>query len=160
MNGAYAHARKFVRLHFVILGALFAAGAALILFYDKPVLRAPAEAPRALPQGRQVYSVMSGGSGPKITQIVINPFDPKIGERQTMEMTVLYKEPLARAAVVMKSDGGEAAYVFSQAGGGESGEERLYRASWETRDTHERVYAAVVTTEAGGTSSSVELTLR
>ena len=162
MNDAYLRVQRLVRWHIVVLSAILFAGGAVILFYHPPLREAPfrEEIPRPLAQGRQIYKVMSGGTGPKITEVTVDPFDPKVGSHQIMEINASHtnNDPVVSASIVLFTDQSSSSYPFALASG--DGTNGTWRAEWATTATHLTTYRATLYTSTAHASSSIELHFR
>ncbi len=142
------------------LGMIVAVLAVVILStlpgLDRQDARNEKPAPTPIAQGEQTYSVWSGeGSGPKITKVVVNSFDPKRGERQTMIISVGAEPAVGAVKVALKTDNGEKTYEFEKAIS--SG---LWGASWVVEDTHDYIYSARVEAISGKDTAKVDLSFR
>jgi hypothetical protein len=138
---------------------LFVMGGIATIIVLKSGMSPKLPAPAPIAQGRQVYSVTTGGTGPKITEVAIDPFDPKKGNVQSIEVKTSSPD-VAHASVRLLTDHGSSSYEFVHATSTVSGD-AILRASWITNDTHDRVYGAAVTVIAvSGASSTIELSFR
>lgn len=66
----------------------------------------PTPTPYPLPQGKQVYRLSHGKSvtGPKMTEVTVDPFDPKIGEKQTYTVKINHTSPVISATLELQTD--------------------------------------------------------
>jgi len=112
-----------------------------------------------LPQGKQTFSVSLGTSqkGPRLTEGFIDPYDPKIGETQTISISANDTKPILSVTVTMKTDNGAKEYPMKLVEGSElSGR---FEGSWRVTDSHDRIYRAVIAALSANGSSSIEITL-
>ena len=143
-----------------------AAAVVIVIFlaiYGEPFDFARDKPGRTIAQGRQTYFVFSKEKGPKVTEVVIDPFDPRRGERQTMSVKVNYPEPVRSVAVTMKLDGGDYTYPLTLVSG--TDRDGTWEGSWRAEDTHDVIYKAAVVAEGPddgerGRTTTIWLTLR
>ncbi|MFH1246574.1 MAG: hypothetical protein V1489_02250 [Candidatus Liptonbacteria bacterium] len=156
-ESAAGKVKKLVRWHIGAMTAVIAVGVLLILFYNPKPSRAPELGTRPLAQGRQEYTVEQPNRDPQITKVVIDPFDPAIGGKQSLEVTASSSEPLSGVLVVMHADNGskEVQLQNKSASGG-----KVYYSEYEITDTHLKQYSASVTVYTKNSSTSATLTFR
>ena len=119
----------------------------------------PEYKPLPLPQGKQTFSVSLGTSqkGPRLTEGFIDPYDPKIGETQTISISANDTKPILSVTVTMKTDNGAKEYPMKLVEGSElSGR---FEGSWRVTDSHDHIYRAVIAALSANGSSSIEITL-
>lgn len=114
--------------------------------------------PLPLAQGRQVYTIASKGNGPKITQAVIDPFDPQAGEMQTFEIYAQHAKPIDDIRIILVTDTASSTIVLAHASGTLSG--GIWRGSLTTNDTHTTTYAALVRARSGTSTTPIDLSFR
>lgn len=122
--------------------------------------RAGVESAPVLPQGKQTFRIASGETrGPRFIEGFIDPYDPEIGDMQTLNVAVSANEPIATVEATMITDNSVLTYPLSRKSGTlESGE---FQGTWRVTDTHLRNYRAKLTaTTRSGESKSIEITLR
>lgn len=117
----------------------------------------PSPPPAPIAQGKQIYNVSqgSGSKGPGMRQLVVDPFDPKKGENQTMSVKVQNKKPVTIVSIILKTDTKATTYQLKLKEGKDT--DGLWEGSWTTDDTHDYVYTAVVS--ASDTIESAQVTL-
>lgn len=113
---------------------------------------------RPIAQGRQTYFGSGGGPGPKITQVVIDPFDPKRGENQEIIISIAPAKPAKAVRITMKTDTRETTYELQKIAS--TSTDALWRGSWKIEDLHDTRYNALIYVEGTDSTSSAELTLR
>jgi hypothetical protein len=115
--------------------------------------------PRPLPAGPQVYSV-SSRSSIAIKQFYISALNTKIGDLQTMKLTI--EDPKAavnNVSIKLITDKKSENHVLSlKSGNGNNG---TWEGTWKTNDTHDYTYQAQVTIkDAGGNTFISEPSFR
>lgn len=92
--------------------------------------------PYPLPQGKRSFKLnyAKDASGPKIENITIDPFDPKVGENQTYSVSVSHAAPVKTVDLSLMTDHKIATYSLQLVQGSET------KGTWEvmvtTDDTH------------------------
>lgn len=125
------------------------------LFQKTPPVPTPTPTPTPVPiaQGRQVYTVRSGGTtGPQIVELVVDPFDPKIGEEQTILVKVKDTAPVTSVAVTLFIDNGASkTYPLLKKTGTDT--DGTWEGRWTTETTHDYTYQAQISaTSSKGTT--------
>jgi hypothetical protein len=119
----------------------------------------PTPTPRAIRQGKEIYTISSSSHvGPSIWQATIDPHDPKVGERQTMTVSVRSKLPIESVIVNLKSDNTTTIYPLTLLSG--SPTDGVWQGSWDIADTVLYAYVATVHASDGKNTSSVDITMR
>jgi hypothetical protein len=100
----------------------------------------PTLTPRPLPQGAQVYNMSHGpnAKGPKISEVTIDPFDPKMGQKQTITVKIRHDSPVTSAKARLDSDNKKTEYTLNKIEGSDT--DGVWQASWDTNDTHDYTY--------------------
>ncbi len=111
-----------------------------------------------LPQGRQVYSISTKEEGPKITQAVIDPFDPKIGEQQLFEVSAHYTKPITAMNVVFLTDHGSSTLMLIHASG--TTMDGVWRGTTTVIDSHDYIYSALIRAHSGTSTTPIDLSFR
>jgi len=102
--------------------------------------------PRPIAQGKQTYSTQGGSkTGPKVSKVVVDPFDPKTGEKQMFEVKIKDTTPVITVTLTLKTDHGEKNYPLKLFQGKDT--DGLWSISFETEDKHDYVYTATITAE-------------
>ena len=95
---------------------------------------------KPLPTGKQVYNYSHGKdvAGPKPTQVVIDPIDPKSGGTQFLSVKIGDATPVQKANIILKTDNQEVEYplVLAEEGDGFG----IWTANWEMNDSYEYTY--------------------
>ncbi|HYD34824.1 MAG TPA: hypothetical protein VD999_02045 [Vitreimonas sp.] len=128
-----------------------------------PTTAAPSAKPIVTPlaKGPQTYFVRSGNTvGPQILQVDISEFDPAPNTMQsfTVKLRNLSPQPITKVSIELSTDNGTKTYPLSLSEG--SAEAGIWKGSWSTTDTHNRIYTAKVVAADGNNSGSVVLTFR
>ncbi|MFA6532444.1 MAG: hypothetical protein WCT22_00425 [Patescibacteria group bacterium] len=115
----------------------------------------PTRVPRPIPHGKTEFTVSTGkGSpGPLMSQGSINPYDPKLGGIQTLEIEVA--EPVSKVVAVLMTDHKNSPkYPLKKIKG------TTWQGSWKVNDSY--LYRYVLTIEATGPTgtSKIDITLR
>lgn len=125
------------------------------------ISQSPTPTPYPLPQGKQVYRISTGANtkGPKVKEISVNPYDPKLGVDQIYSVKVTSEIPVTAMVMDLKTDSKSTTYDLRlQTGTPTDG-------TWEviipTDDTHNYLYSPTIrTTDATGNSRNTTLTFR
>lgn len=136
------------------------------LAISPPVSLTPTATPTAtptpypLPQGKQAYKISHGNSvgGPKVTDVSIDPFDPKVGETQTFTVVVSHKVPINSITLALQTDNKTTNIPLEKKS--ESNEESTWVSTFLTDDTHFYTYYAQFITKQNGTEFPTGLTFR
>ncbi|MBI3384567.1 hypothetical protein HY030_00010 [Candidatus Gottesmanbacteria bacterium] len=116
--------------------------------------------PAPLPQGKQTYIVSrgAGSTGPNFQQISIEPFDPKKGETQKIDVKVGSNATMKAVKVTLNTDYEVKTYDAKLKEG------TKINGVWEAvvviNDSHDYVYRVRVEAEDSVEPSSVTLTIR
>lgn len=116
--------------------------------------------PAALPSGKQVYNVSrgSGSSGPDIRQVIIDNFDPKKGEQQTISVKVQNSTAVNKVNVTVATDYEVKTYDAALKTGTVT--DGIWEAVAASNDTHDYVYRIVAEAADAKDKSAVTLTIR
>lgn len=120
----------------------------------------PTPTPYPLPQGRQSFFVSygNGTTGPKATQVTIDPYDPKIGQSQTFTVAVSDTNPITSVDLALITDNKVASYTLTRVSGTE------IKGNWEvkitTDDTHFYHYSPSFVVKSANGENHADLTLR
>ena len=107
-----------------------------------------------LPQGTQTYSISSSEKGPKMTELVIDSFNAREGQKQTMSIRASYEQPITEIKVVLKLDKGSYEYILQRVEGTDT--DGRWEGSWTMPDNNDYSYGAVITARSGEVASNVE----
>jgi hypothetical protein len=95
---------------------------------------------KPLPTGKQTYNYSHSSSvaGPKPTQIIIDPIDPKQGDAQILSVKIGNTTPISKANIVLKTDNQETEYplVLTEKGV----DFGIWTAKWEMNDSYDYTY--------------------
>lgn len=115
----------------------------------------PTPTPRPIAKGPQEYTVM-GSTDPKIKGFKISEFDPKMGQSQTMTVSVVDtgNVPITKVEVKLITDHRTHVYPLSLVSGSKTDGE--WAANWTIDDSHDYIYSAVYSAKnEKGESSNV-----
>lgn len=100
----------------------------------------PSPSPRPIAQGKQIYNGSFGPlvKGPKMTQVIVDPFDPKKGEKQTVTVKIKHELPITSVTARLDSDTMKKTYTFERIDGSDTN--GTWQTSWTTEDTHDYTY--------------------
>jgi hypothetical protein len=100
----------------------------------------PSPTPRPIAQGVQIYNMSHGPlmTGPKISEVKIDPFDPKMGQKQTVTVQIKHGSPITSVKARLDSDNKKTEYVFNKIEGSDT--DGTWQGSWDTTDTHDYTY--------------------
>ncbi len=124
------------------------------------VTPSPTPTPYPLPQGKQEYKISHSKSilGPKVTNVSIDPFDPKVGEKQEYILHVLHNAPLSNVLLSLQTDNKIATISLEKKE--ETEKESTWRTTIVTDDTHLYVYYAQFILRQNGQEYAAGLTFR
>jgi hypothetical protein len=96
--------------------------------------------PRPLPKGPQTYTISHGSEvkGPRMSDVTMDPFDPKVGEKQTATVKIKYTSPVTSVTARLDSDNKKQTYTFNRIDGTDT--DGTWQATWVTEDTHDYTY--------------------
>jgi hypothetical protein len=120
----------------------------------------PTPTPYPLPQGRQSFFVSygNGTTGPKASQVTIDPYDPKIGQPQTYTIAVYDTSPITSVDLALITDNKVASYSLTRVNGTET------KGDWQvkitTDDTHFYHYSPSFVVKSANGENHADLTLR
>lgn len=103
-----------------------------------------ASTPKPLPQGNVPFYISSTGKeGPVLKKGFLDPYDPKPGEEQKMQLSVVKtSQPTQRISVTMMTDKDEQQFQFKKVE--ETEEYEIWESTWTVNDTHELRYIAIL----------------
>jgi hypothetical protein len=120
----------------------------------------PTPTPYPLPQGRQSFFVSygNGTTGPKASQVTIDPYDPKVGQEQTFTVAVSDTNPITSVDLALITDNKVASYSLTRVSGTET------KGDWQvkitTDDTHLYHYSPSFVIKSANGENHADLTLR
>lgn len=118
--------------------------------------------PEPLAQGEQIYGIGrgDGSKGPDLFEAIINPFDPKKGEQQTMKIRIKKGSlKTTKVNITLKSDNNAKTYPLTLLN--EEADSETWSGSWIIEDTHNWMYKAVVdATDEKDEVAHVEISFR
>ncbi len=119
----------------------------------------PTQPPRPIPHGLKGFTISSSNkNGPKLSRGSLNPYDPKIGEAQTISITVSDNQPIQKIEVTMKTDNGINKIPMHLISGNTlSG---VWEGVWNMQDSYLYNYHAVIVAESANGLTNVDITLR
>lgn len=128
----------------------------------KPTVK-PTPTPYPLPQGSQTYPFGYGSDiqGPKPSEVTINPYDPKKGEKQTFTVKIKHDKPITYAAIILETDNKVKTYPLTRTQGTDT-EGSIWETTITTDDTHFYVYNVGLDFQSGTEKTTImpKLTLR
>ena len=120
----------------------------------------PTPTPYPIAQGKQEYIVNARtNDGPKLLKAIINPLDPKIGDAQSVSVTIKSTTPVGRVMVALRTDND----IFTNhqlvldTGTNKDGS---CTGSWKTENKHDYLYQITLTATNDKESSSATITVR
>jgi hypothetical protein len=140
-----------------ILGVFALIVLALLPFSKRRMFPALPPNVAPIPRERQVYEIISKEK-PTFTQVIIDPFDPRKGERQTVLVRVRDDAPIRSVNATLKTDKGAFSYPLRFVA--KNRRDGIWRGAWRTIDTHFYVYRLQLTAQSDTGASSIELTFR
>lgn len=121
----------------------------------------PRGTPTPLKKGKETYYISQSSSvkGPKITQVTLDPLDPKNGEKQTITVKALHSGPVTQVKISLMSDNKTQTLSSLSLVSG-TNLEGEWQVSWTVDDTILYKYILKITATGGGVQSSVDLAIR
>ena len=91
---------------------------------------------KPLPTGKQIYNYSHGKNvvGPKPTQVIIDPIDPKTGDTQTLTITLPHDKPVTNTKATLITDNESTAINLTKE------LEDTYVANWRMTDSYDYKY--------------------
>lgn len=125
-----------------------------------PSIPSPTPTVRHIPSGRRAFSVSQSGtvSGPRFSRGTIDPYDPTIGQSQSVTIRITDSVPVGNASVRLKTDTKEIVYPLSLISGTQL--DGQWGTSWEMQDSYLYRYHVLFEAKSGNGSSIVDVTLR
>lgn len=148
-----------VWLLITVLLVLLTAVVFLLLYYFKPkgldlpfvgggksksqntqIALTPSPSPKPIPTGRQVYRFSHGKNvtGPKLQTVLIEPLDPKTGEKQVVTAVIAHNQPMTQASLTLQTDNQIQTYPLRLVAGDNLN--GTFRAEIEVSDTYDYIY--------------------
>ncbi len=96
----------------------------------------PTPSPKKLPHGKETF-IFSHGElvvGPKPTQLIIDPIDPKYNQKQTLTITIPHNKPIATASATIITDNLSEKIELQKISSD------IYSASWNMKDNYKYKY--------------------
>jgi hypothetical protein len=113
-----------------------------------------------LPQGKTPFSVSSGKKdGPQFSQGFIDPYDPAVGQSQSITISLNDPVGISSVSVIVQTDKQTETYPMHRTTGTDVRGE--WSGQWTVRDTHLVTYnATLVAKNAKDIQNKIEMTLR
>jgi hypothetical protein len=113
-----------------------------------------------LPQGKTPFSVSSGKKdGPQFSQGFIDPYDPAVGQSQSITVEVSDSVGVSGVSVTIKTDTQTETHLMRRTSGTDT--RGQWKGEWAVHDTHNQIYKAkLMATNANGEQNEIEMTLR
>lgn len=126
----------------------------------KPSPPKPSPPPVPILQGIETYTISQGkkNNGPKITQAIINPHDPKINDNQTVKVKLAYAQPINQVKLILTSDNDQKETDMKLVEG--TATSGIWETSWQITDTILYNYSQTITAKSGDQTSTVTITIR
>lgn len=127
---------------------------------SSPTLPKPSPFPVPILQGIETYTISQSqkNNGPKITQAIINPHDPKINDNQTVKVKLAYHQPIDQVKLKLTSDNKQQEADMTLVQG--TATDGTWEVSWEITDTVLYNYSQTITAQSNDQTSSVTITIR
>jgi len=106
-------------------------------------------------QGSQTYAVSTKGNGPKISSVTIDPFDPKMGERQAFRIAIASAYPVQNVLVTLTTDSSVTTYKLVGVEGYTM--DGVWEGGWVTTDTHNYTYQATISAFTSSSTTSTAI---
>lgn len=151
---------------FAVVLLVLAGGA---YFYSRPtfmkrlsqiIAPSPTPTPRPVQHGKGSFSVSSNKkTGPTMSEIVLNPYDPANGAAMILRVAASNTEPIASVTAIMKTDHKSSAPInFSVVEG--TATKGVWEGRWIADDTYLYEYTLIITEESTNGSFTNTLGLR
>jgi len=100
----------------------------------------PQPTPKPIPSGTQTYNLSHGKDvvGPRLNQVTIDPFDPAVGESQTVTAKISHTSPVTDVAATMNIDGRSDTHTFKRISGSDT--DGTWQATWTMMDSYDYTY--------------------
>jgi hypothetical protein len=100
----------------------------------------PKPTPKPIPSGERVYNLSHGKGvlGPRISQAIINPLDPLLGEIQVVTVMITHTSPVMSVKATLESDNMDKTYTFKRIAGNDT--DGTWQASWKIEDSYDYTY--------------------
>lgn len=116
---------------------------------------APTPTPRPLATGRQEYTISSGKEeGPRFTKLILDPIDPKPGQKQTVSVSVTNDEPVTQMQYILKTDTTETSRDLSLSQG--TATDGVWSGAWTIEDTYLYMYGAIIKAQSSNGTAIAE----
>lgn len=120
----------------------------------------PTPTPYPLPQGKRSWDLSYGkeAKGPKILKVTVDPFDPKIGAKQTYTVAIQHTLPITIAELALNTDNKVATYSMQRISGTDT--DGVWNVTVTTDDTHFYTYYPYFTVKSAQDKFQGGLTFR
>lgn len=152
----------------VLLGIMSVLGISSYLFirYQSPhtktaVVKPTESPPYPLAQGKQTYTFSHGKDvkGPLPRTVVIDPYDPKLNESQTISIHITHTDPVIEASIVLESDHAKTPpHPLTRVSGSDT--DGIWETTHTITDTHDHVYNLWIDIKSRTSSFYNKLTFR
>ncbi len=120
----------------------------------------PTPTPYPIAQGKQIYNVNTNNkSGPKIGKVTIDPLDTKIGETQTIDVTVKSTNIVSNVMVALRTDK-NVLTNHNLALNSDTATDGVWSGAWKSEFIHDYLYQFIITATDMETSNSTTVTIR
>lgn len=115
------------------------------------------EEPIVLAQGKQTYRIQQAHHSPTFTEAIIDPLDVKVGDKQTMTVSITDTYSITSVKAFVETDTGTKTYDLELKSGTDTN--GTWENSWTVYDTHSAKYKTTFTAiDSNNESSSITLT--
>lgn len=120
----------------------------------------PPPTPKPIPSGKIDFTIGFGDKTiPQMGKGWIDPYDPPKGGTQTVNVHVIYSQPVTKVTAILKTDNSiSKPYLLKLVEG--SPTDGNWQGSWQINDTYLYTYNLVLQAESGSSQSKFEFTLR
>lgn len=118
--------------------------------------------PKPIPNGKVEFEVSVGKKaiGPKMISAFVDPYDPRIGEKQVAGVDLTNLSPIEKVVAILRTDNKTSKeYELTQASG-DSKDKGHWEGSWTVDDSYLYKYTLTFKATASNGTSKVEITLR
>ena len=120
----------------------------------------PTPTPYPIAQGKQIYNVNNNAkSGPRIGKVTIDPLDARMGQTQTIDVTVKSTGTVTGIMVALRTDKNVLTnHKLALASG--TSIDGVWSGSWKMETIHDYLYQVIITATDTETSNSTTVTIR
>lgn len=101
---------------------------------------------------KQTYSVSQNTDGPKMSQIVLDPQEPSIGQKQRITATIKHTAPITEVLLTLTTDAGDQKIPLTLSSG--SNQDGVWSTEWTRNESIDYHYQFVIDTKSSDGKTS------